>query len=69
MQWGLTSIKARKSTVEKRNIKMKKIKGAIYDIFIGAIGLIIAIVMFPIALPITIYKSIINSKKIKNGKK
>lgn len=48
---------------------MKKIKGAIYDIFIGAIGLIIAIVMFPIALPITIYKSIINSKKIKNGKK
>lgn len=47
---------------------MKKIKEVIYDTFIGTLGLIIAIVMFPIALPITIYKSIINSKKTKNGK-
>lgn len=47
---------------------MKKIKNVIYDVFIGAIGIVIAIVMFPIALPITIYKSIINSKKTKNDK-
>jgi hypothetical protein len=62
------SIRTRKNIVEKINIKMKKIKNVIYDVFIGAIGILIAIVMFPIALPITIYKSIINSKKTKNDK-
>jgi hypothetical protein len=33
------------------------------------LGIVIAIVMFPIAFPIAVYKSIINSKKTKNGKK
>lgn len=48
---------------------MKKIKGVIYDVFIGTLGIAIAIILFPIAFPLAVYKSIINSKRTKNGKK
>jgi hypothetical protein len=63
------SIKIKRNTVEKRNIKMKKIKGVIYDVFIGTLGIAIAVILFPIAFPLAVYKSIINSKRTKNGKK
>lgn len=43
---------------------MKKIR----NFFIGILGIVIAVVMFPIAFPIVVYKSIINSKRTKNGK-
>jgi len=59
------SIKIKKSILEKPNIKeMKKIK----NFFIGILVILIAIIMFPIAFPIVVYKSIINSKRTKNGK-
>lgn len=48
---------------------MKKIKGVIYDVFIGTLGIAIAVVLFPVAFPIAVYKSIINSKRTNNGKK
>lgn len=48
---------------------MKKVKGVIYDVFIGTLGITIAIMLFPIAFPVAVYKSIINSKRTKNGKK
>ena len=47
---------------------MKKSKNVMYEVLIGIIGITIAIILFPVALPIAIYKSIINSKRIKNGK-
>jgi len=46
-----------------------KFKYVIKSFIAMLLGIIIAIGMFPIAFPIAVYKSIINSKKTKNGKK
>jgi len=48
---------------------MEKINRLIKSFVATLLGTFIAVAMFPIAFPIVVYKSIINSKRTKNGKK
>ena len=64
------STRTRKSIIEKRNIKtMIKFNEVIKSLVAMILGIVIAIVMFQIAFPIAVYKSIINSKRTKDDKK